>query len=204
MAQEMVVDTGVVTHETDNSWRFAETPGGVVTVTIDPSLFVPNDTVDDDGTKKEAWLTGYSEDATTVWIRSGTPLAKLSSGDTYGPWDNEASDGRNGVIAGLLESDVELTVSLGGVKANPPTVGMRYRGDIIVKNLHVDVSGATWGGDFYDIEVPTVTPLSGQGGSGSASVSVDTLSGATAIGKQLMKAADAEAARTVIGAQASV
>lgn len=161
MAQEMVVDSGVITHEEDNSWRFAETPGGVVSVTIDPTLFVPSD----EG-KKKKYLTGLSADATTVWIRSGTPLAKVTSGANmgeYGPYDKDSSsDGRNAAIAGLLESDVELTITLSGVKAAQTNVGMRYRGDIVVNNMAMkdDVADAVWGGDFYDIEVPEVKPLS--------------------------------------------
>ena len=200
---EMVIDSGVVTHEEDNSWRFAEQPGGVVTVTIVPSLFAP-----DDEEKRALYLTGESDEATVVWIRSGTPLAKITSGSdtgSYGPYDAEADDGRQTAIAGLLESDVELRVTLSGVRTDQPNVGMRYRGDIVLSNLHAadEVSGAKWGGDFYDVEVPDVTPLSNTGAGGAATVSVDTLNGATDIGKQLMKAANAEAARTAIGAAAS-
>lgn len=194
---EMVIDSGVTTHEYDNSWRYAEQPGGQVSVTIVPALFVP----DDEG-KRAKYITGEGENATTVWIRSGTPLAKITSGANnglYGPYDSTASDGRQNIIAGLLESDVELQVTLSGVRAEQPNVGMRYRGDIIVSNLHADVSGAKWGGDFYDIEDDVVTPLS-NAGSAAAPVTVDTLSGATDIGKQLMKAASAEAARTAINA----
>lgn len=174
MAQEMVVDSGVVTHEEDNSWRFAETPGGVVSVTIVPSLFVPSD----EG-KKKKYLTGLSDDATTVWIRSGTPLAKISKGGSnegeYGPYDSSsASDGRNEIIAGLLESDVELTITLSGVKAAQTNVGMRYRGDIVVNNMAMkdDVASAKWGGDFYDIEVPEVKPLSQTAAGAAAAASM--------------------------------
>lgn len=200
---EMVIDSGVVTHEENNEWRFGEQSNDVVTVTIVPSLFAP-----DDEEKRKVYLTGESDDATSVWIRSGTPLAKITSGaDTgnYGPYDSEASDGRQTKIAGLLESDVQLQVTLSGVRTDQPNVGMRYRGDIVVSKLAAasEVADAVWGGDFYDVEIPEVTPLSNTGSAPAAAVTVDTLSGATTIGKQLMKAANAEAARTAIGAAAS-
>lgn len=197
MVQEMVNGTGLVVHDIDYSWRFSEEPKGVVTVTIVPSLFYPSDEPD----KVEQWLTGVTDTATTVWIRSGTPLAKITSGEhegEYGPWDEDATDGRNGRIAGLLESDVQLDVYLTGVDTDDPTVGMRYRGDIVVDNLHVDVSGAEWGGDFYNVADDLVTPLSATAASSTASVTVDTLAGATSLGKQLMKAESADAAKTAL------
>ena len=89
---EMVHGTGLTTVEENNEWRFGEQTGGVVSVTIVPELF----NVDDE-TLRNKYLTGVSPTATTIYIRSGIPLAKITSGTNkgaYGPYDPKATDGR--------------------------------------------------------------------------------------------------------------
>lgn len=163
MAIEMVKTSGVVTHEVDDSWRYGEkNSNDSVSVVIVPELFKTTDS---------KYLTGVGPKATTVYIRSGVPLAKITSGTNngmYGPYDKTATDGRQTAIAGLLESEVTVNITLAGWDVDDPTVGMTYRGDIVKSNLPVvPEEGAVWNCDFYDIENDSVTRLAG-GASGSA------------------------------------
>ena len=83
MTQEMVHSSGIVTVEEDNSWRYGEkNTNDSVSVTIVPELFKTAD---------NKYLTGVGPKATTVYIRSGIPLAKITSGanvGSYGPYDH--------------------------------------------------------------------------------------------------------------------
>lgn len=82
MVIEMVRTSGVVTHEVDDSWPLRrEEQQRSVSVVIVPELFKTTDS---------KCLTGVGPKATTVYIRSGIPLAKITSGtnkDMYGPYD---------------------------------------------------------------------------------------------------------------------
>lgn len=160
MTQEMVHSSGIVTVEEDNSWRYGEkSTNDSVSVTIVPELFKTAD---------NKYLTGVGPKATTVYIRSGIPLAKITSGanvGSYGPYDKQATDGRQTKIAGLLESMVSVNINLSGWDLDDPTVGMTYRGDIVASNLPVKPeAGAVWGGEFYDVEDDVVKPLSASAG----------------------------------------
>lgn len=164
MTIEMVKTSGVVTHEVDDSWRYGEkNSNDSVSVVIVPELFKTND---------NEYLTGVGPKATTVYIRGGIPLAKITSGTNqgmYGPYDKKATDGRQTAIAGLLESEVAVNITLAGWDIDDPTVGMTYRGDIVKSKLPVvPEESAVWDCDFYDIENNSVTRLAG-GASGSAS-----------------------------------
>ncbi|KFI57523.1 hypothetical protein [Bifidobacterium cuniculi] len=149
----MVKDRGTIRVEDDQSWRFGEQPAGFTSVVLDLTTF---ENATDELKKK--YLTGVGE-TNTAYIRSGIPLARITSGDNagkFGPYDPKATDGRNGRIDGLLESNVEVTVGFNGWDAEIETVGMRYRGDIIVANLPIEVgSDATWGGDFMAVDPET-------------------------------------------------
>ena len=163
MTIEMVKTSGVVTHEVDDSWRYGEkNSNDSVSVVIVPELFNTND---------NKYLTGVGPKATTVYIRGGIPLAKITSGTNqgmYGPYDKKATDGRQTAIAGLLESEVAVNITLAGWDIDDPTVGMTYRGDIVKSKLPVvPEESAVWNCDFYDIENDSVTRLAG-GASGSA------------------------------------
>ena len=159
----MVKTSGVVTHEVDDSWRYGEkNSNDSASVVIVPELFKTND---------NKYLTGVGPKATTVYIRGGIPLAKITSGTNqgmYGPYDKKATDGRQTAIAGLLESEVAVNITLAGWDIDDPTVGMTYRGDIVKSKLPVvPEESAVWNCDFYDIENDSVTRLAG-GASGSA------------------------------------
>lgn len=161
MAYENVRSTGVVTVEENNEWRFGNhTDDGTVNVSLDLSTFNVEDTA-----KRDKYLTGVGDRATTIWIKSGIPLAKITATGEYGPYDPTATDGRQTKIAGLLESMIEVSVTFGGWEiVNSSNVGMRYRGDIIKSKLPVvPPDSAVWGGAFFDIEDDTVTPLFGTG-----------------------------------------
>lgn len=160
MTQEMAHFSGIVTVEEDNSWRYGEkNTNDSVSVTIVPELFKTED---------NKYLTGVGPKATTVYIRSGIPLAKITSGanvGSYGPYDKQATDGRQAKIAGLLESMVAVNINMSGWDVDDPLVGMTYRGDIVASKLPVKPeSGAVWGGEFYDVEDDVVTPLSASTG----------------------------------------
>lgn len=160
MTQEMAHFSGIVTVEEDNSWRYGEkNTNDSVSVTIVPELFKTAD---------NKYLTGVGPKATTVYIRSGIPLAKITSGanvGSYGPYDKQATDGRQTKIAGLLESMVSVNINLSGWDVDDPLVGMIYRGDIVASKLPVEPeSGAVWGGEFYDVEDDVVKPLSASTG----------------------------------------
>lgn len=156
---EMVHGTGITTVEENNEWRFGEQDGGVVSVTLVPELF----NVDDEALKNK-YLTGLGPNATTIYIRSGIPLALITSGENqgaYGPYDPTATDGRQTAIAGLLESTVAVNITYQGWDVDDVYVGLRYRGDIIKSKLPVvPADDAVWQGDFYDVEEDVVTPLS--------------------------------------------
>ena len=163
MTIEMVKTSGVVIHEVDDSWRYGEkNSNDSVSVVIVPELFKTTD---------NKYLTGVGPKATTVYIRGGIPLAKITSGSNkgmYGPYDKTATDGRQTAIAGLLESEVTVNITLSGWDVGDPLVGMTYRGDIVKSKLPVvPEEGAVWDCDLYDVENDSVTRLAG-GASGSS------------------------------------
>ncbi|NMM93876.1 hypothetical protein [Bifidobacterium oedipodis] len=173
MVQQIVSYSGVVTHKDDKRWRFSEQDGGVVSVTIAPALFNPTDTA-----KRDKYLTGVGDEATVVWINSGIPLARVNSGEyegLFGPYDPDATDGRQEKIWGLLESQIECNVKFSGLTVGEPMVGMRYRGDIRKRYLPViPADDAVWGGDFWDIDedntIIAKLSLTEAGGSSQATV----------------------------------
>lgn len=168
----MVHDTSAPVIKDDQSWRFGTQPAGFTTVSLALDVFEnASDTL------KEKYLVGYDDAGTQVAIRSGMPLAKITSGANkglYGPYDSAATDGRAGTIEGLLESNIPVTVTIKGWAAKVDAVGMRYRGDIIVDNLPVDVTGAVWAGDFWAVDqsdgsvamLPHEKPAASGGGNG--------------------------------------
>lgn len=205
MAYENVRSTGIVTVEENNEWRFGNhTDDGTVSVTLDLSTFNVKDE-----TKRDKYLTGLGDKATTIWIKSGIPLAKITASGAYGPYDPNATDGRQNKIAGLLESMVEISVTFGGWNVvNGANVGMRYRGDIIKSKLPVvPADGAVWGGSFFDIEDDTVTPLSNAsanpGASTPTTITAANITDASTVGRSILTANDAATARTAIGAGTS-
>ena len=153
----MIHGTGVRTIADDQTWRYGEQLPGTVSITLDLATF-SNATK----AKKEKYLTGMDDSATEVYIKSGLPLALITSGASnglYGPYDPEASDGRQERVAGLLESQVKVNVTVGGWEVeDSEVVGMRFRGNVIVKNLPVvPADTVAWNGDFVSVDPETGT-----------------------------------------------
>lgn len=163
---EQVHSTGIVTVKDDQSWRFGEQPHGTLDVTLDLTKFNVSD-----NKKLQKYITGYGQKAQTVYIKSGLPLGRITDTGLYGPYDKDASDGRN-AVAGLLESQLTVNVVLSGWElADGDNAALRYRGDIIKKNLPVvPENNATWNGEFYDIDEETgkATRLGAAAGAGAA------------------------------------
>lgn len=163
---EQVHSTGIVTVKDDQSWRFGEQPHGTLDVTLDLTKFNVSD-----NEKLQTYITGYGPKAQTVYIKSGLPLGRITDTGLYGPYDKDASDGRN-AVAGLLESQLTVNVVLSGWElADGDNAALRYRGDIIKKNLPVvPDDNATWNGEFYDIDEETgkATRLGAAAGAGAA------------------------------------
>ena len=163
---EQVHSTGIVTVKDDQSWRFGEQPHGTLDVTLDLTKFNVSD-----NKKLQKYITGYGPKAQTVYIKSGLPLGRITDTGLYGPYDKDASDGRN-AVAGLLESQLTVNVVLSGWElADGDNAALRYRGDIIKKNLPVvPENNATWNGEFYDIDEETgkATRLCAAAGAGAA------------------------------------
>lgn len=163
---EQVHSTGIVTVKDDQSWRFGEQPHGTLDVTLDLTKFNVSD-----NEKLQKYITGYGPKAQTVYIKSGLPLGRITDTGLYGPYDKDALDGRN-AVAGLLESQLTVNVVLSGWElADGDNAALRYRGDIIKKNLPVvPESNATWNGEFYDIDEETgkATRLGAAAGAGAA------------------------------------
>lgn len=163
---EQVHSTGIVTVKDDQSWRFGEQPHGTLDVTLDLTKFNVTD-----NEKLQKYITGYGPKAQTVYIKSGLPLGRITDTGLYGPYDKDALDGRN-AVAGLLESQLTVNVVLSGWElADGDNAALRYRGDIIKKNLPVvPDDNATWNGEFYDIDEETgkATRLGAAAGAGAA------------------------------------
>ena len=150
----MIHGTGVRTIADDQTWRYGEQLPGTVSITLDLATFSTANK-----TNKAKYLTGLDDSATEVYIKSGVPLARITSSGLYGPYDPEATDGRQERVAGLLESMLKVNVTVGGWEVeDSEVVGMRFRGNVIVANLPV-VPAATvaWDGDFVSVDPATGT-----------------------------------------------
>lgn len=150
----MIHSTGVRSVIDDQTWRYGEQLPGTVSVTLDLATF-SNATTDN----KKKYLTGLDDSATEVYIKSGVPLARITSSGLYGPYDPEATDGRQDRVAGLLESMLKVNVTVGGWEVeDSEVVGMRFRGNVIVKNLPVSPAATVaWDGDFVSVDPDTGT-----------------------------------------------
>lgn len=155
MTNNMVRTTGLRTVKDDQTWRYGEQLSGTVSVTLDMDVFQAITNAD-----RDKYFTGYTDDATDFYIKSGLPLARITSGAAaglYGPYNPSATDGRKAAVAGLLESNIHILVTAGGwVVDDTQMVGMRFRGNVIVENLPgADVTDAVWNGDFVAVDPDT-------------------------------------------------
>lgn len=150
----MIHSTGVRSVIDDQTWRYGEQLPGTVSVTLDLTTF-SNATTEN----KKKYLTGLDDSATEVYIKSGVPLARITSSGLYGPYDPKATDGRQDRVAGLLESMLKVNVTVGGWEVeDSEVVGMRFRGNVIVDNLPVvPAENVAWDGDFVSVDPATGT-----------------------------------------------
>ena len=150
----MIHSTGVRSVIDDQTWRYGEQLPGTVSVTLDLTTF-SNATTEN----KKKYLTGLDDSATEVYIKSGVPLARITSSGLYGPYDPEAEDGRQERVAGLLESMLKVNVTVGGWEVeDSEVVGMRFRGNVIVAKLPVvPADTVAWDGDFVSVDPDTGT-----------------------------------------------
>lgn len=150
----MIHSTGVRSVIDDQTWRYGEQLPGTVSVTLDLATFS-----NAKAENKKKYLTGLDDSATEVYIKSGVPLARITSSGLYGPYDPEATDGRQDRVAGLLESMLKVNVTVGGWEVeDSEVVGMRFRGNVIVKNLPVSPAATVaWDGDFVAVDPETGT-----------------------------------------------
>lgn len=137
----MVHDTGQGLVKDDRSWLVSARSGGVQSVTLDLDAFKG----------KEQYLTGFGTDSSRFYLVSGIPLAR-EDGGLYGPYEADATDGRQGQVAGFLESNVAVRATVSGWKVDDPNVGLRYRADIRKENLPVTLpEGTRFAGDIYQV-----------------------------------------------------
>lgn len=130
----------------DQSWLVNRITDGVQSVQLDVNTFLTEG-------KTEDYFASLEDDDTIGYVKSGIPLALITTGDSQGmlgPYDPAATDGRNGPIEGLLESQFAVEFTRSGVKERYVSAGMRYMAVINKENLPYDVGDATWHGMFYD------------------------------------------------------
>lgn len=135
------------TPEDDQSWLVNRMGDGIQAVQIALDTFIGNPD------KEASYFNSLSATDTVGHIRSGIPLALITSGDDtgmYGPYDPDAHDGRNGAIEGVLESQIEVQFTRTGLKTSIENAGMRYMAVINTTNLPVKTDGAAWHGLFID------------------------------------------------------
>lgn len=75
MTNNMVRTTGLRTVKDDQTWRYGEQLSGTVSVTLDMDVFQAITKSD-----RDKYFTGYTDDATDFYIKSGLPLVRITSG----------------------------------------------------------------------------------------------------------------------------
>lgn len=126
-----------------------------------------------DDAKLDQYFAGLTDESTSGWIRSGIPLARITSGGNtgyYGPYDPDAEDGRATAIEGFLESQIRVDFTRSGLKYSKGRYGMRYTGVLDKTQLPYSIDGATVHGWFlaWDKTTGEVAPLTSGGSTGGA------------------------------------
>lgn len=177
-----VFTTNAAVPKDDQSWLVNRMSDGVASVTLDLSTFL--------GDKEDDYFASLTDEDTVGYLKSGIPLGRITASGKYGPYDPDATDGRQAAIVGLLESQYEVEFTRTGLKGGADQdAGMRYMGVISRANLPYAVDGATWAGWFIDFDktAQTVTILSGVPAGtavpGSTKVTPPMLAGYTEAGK---------------------
>lgn len=119
---------GDVQPAADRSWLFDEI-AKPIPVTLDLTKFTDDALFQDAG------------NSSTGFIHSGVPLGLITASGEYGPYDKNASDGRNTVV-GLLADPVKVTFGRKGLVATEDSAALEYNAVIRVANLPVKAEGA--------------------------------------------------------------
>ncbi|OZG68272.1 hypothetical protein [Bifidobacterium eulemuris] len=150
-------------------WLLNRITDGIQEATFDVNLFLGGD-------NESLYWASLTDTDTVGWLRSGIPVARADSG-YYGPYDPNATDGRQNGVAGFLESQLKVEFGRKGVKQPIVTTGVRYMAVINKRKLPVTLAdGTSIAGLILDYDKEAggaVTVLSGQGGASTASVTWD-------------------------------
>ena len=102
MANQMVHTVAKTAPKDDQSWLINRITDGVREAQLDLSTFTKDKSHEND------YFASITDDDYEAWTKSGIPLAQITGTNNYGPYDPNASDGRNGTIIGFLESQVHV------------------------------------------------------------------------------------------------
>lgn len=137
----------------DQRWLVGDFGQQARAVTLDLTTF--------QGAKQNDYLASVPNDTDTFgWIQAGIPLAKITASGLYGPYDPDATDGRNGKVEGFLRSQIQVQFGANGWIGVNENIGMMYTGVIDTQYLPVNIDAATVGGFFLKYnEDGSVAPL---------------------------------------------
>lgn len=140
-----VITLGAAKPKDDQKWLVNRIADGVRVVSLDLTTFIGN------SDKEKKYFAALSDTDSMSYLKSGIPLARITASGEYGPYDSEASDGRQLGVAGLLESQLPVEWVRGGLKYKTYSTGMRYMGVIDKSKLPVEVGTAVFEGLFFDM-----------------------------------------------------
>lgn len=102
---------------------------------------------------KDEYFTDPAADSNIAYVKAGLPLGRITDTGAYGPFDPDATDGRQSAVAGILESTFEVEYGRTGLKKDEASAGIRYMGVINKKKLPVEVpDGTAFEGLFLDYD----------------------------------------------------
>lgn len=134
---EMVHTTGYTVPQDDQSWLINRITDGIREAQLDLSLFTG------DKEKEQKYFASIDPDDFNAWLKSGIPVAKVTSTGLFGPYDPTATDGRQLKVAGFLESQLHVVFTRSGFEDQYPTAGVRYMAVIDRNNLPVTLAEST-------------------------------------------------------------
>lgn len=134
---EMVHTTGYTVPKDDQSWLINRITDGIREAQLDLSLFTG------DKEKEQKYFASIDPDDFNAWLKSGIPVAKVTSTGLFGPYDPAATDGRQLKVAGFLESQQHVVFTRSGFEDQYPTAGVRYMAVIDRNNLPVSLAEGT-------------------------------------------------------------
>ena len=134
---EMVHTTGYTVPQGDQSWLINRITDGIREAQLDLSLFTG------DKEKEKKYFASIDPDDFNAWLKSGIPVAKVTSTGLFGPYDPAATDGRQLKVAGFLESQQHVVFTRSSFENQYPTAGVRYMAVIDRNNLPVTLAEGT-------------------------------------------------------------